>query len=345
MTDKELIKKLNLLKSVQPDSSWKKENRDILLAQISNAVAAPAKIGVFDKFVYDFKNLFAILPRAAWGIICLALILTGGTFSAYAANNAKPGDYFYAAKIWKEKIQLAITFNQEEKAKLDMKLASIHAKEISEVLADPNFNNKKGNEKKAEKLAQNFRAEINTVKERLSEISNIEEKKSSDIAETAAANIAAGMTGASNDDVKVGIGDINKDTDGKVHSVESVKDAAGIQIYDPNAKPNEILNSVKVSTSAAKTLSGGEKTAAASTSAPAAAASTTSVSVSITDTLDKATESFNTKDFNGAKDMLEQVGTIIANIDSGTVKGIVESGTSTAGGDASSGAIGSSSNK
>jgi hypothetical protein len=46
-------------------------------------------------------------------------------------------------------------------------------------------------------------------------------------------------------------------------------------------------------------------------------------------TLDKATESFNTKDFTGATNMLEQVGVIIENIGSGLVKGVTEVGTAT----------------
>jgi len=70
---------------------------------------------------------------------------------------------------------LAMTFDKEQKARLDMKLASIHAKEISEVLASASY---KGNDKKVEQLSQSFEQEINTVKERLSEIGQIQSKNS-----------------------------------------------------------------------------------------------------------------------------------------------------------------------
>ena len=91
-------------------------------------------------------------------------------------------------------------------------------------------------------------------------------------------------------------------------------------------------------------LNGSSSLAASSaTTSSITASSTLGVSDNINVTLDKATQSFDTKDFSETKDMLNQVGKIIANIDSGAVKGTSESGTtSTAGGDPA-GTVGSSS--
>ena len=63
MNDKELIKKLNILKKVRPESSWKKETRDVLLAQISNSVGREIKVSMFEVIAYDLKNFFSFCRR------------------------------------------------------------------------------------------------------------------------------------------------------------------------------------------------------------------------------------------------------------------------------------------
>ncbi|HTX86643.1 MAG TPA: DUF5667 domain-containing protein [Candidatus Nanoarchaeia archaeon] len=337
MNDKELIAELKTLQGIKPEPAWKQETREVLLAQISNSVGAEVKVNGFEIMVYEFKNFFSFLPAAAWAMICLAIILTGGTMGALAAKNSKPGDTLYIAKVWKEKIQLMLTFNQEDKAKLDMKLASIHAQEITEVLSSPNFN-AAGNEKKAEELAQNFQQEINTVKERLSEINRMRDNGSPS---SKVANNASGNSALENDNVKVGIGGIQKASDSKVYSVESGKENTGMQFYNPSGGLKDI-NGAAASSSSRPTSS---TLPAASSSAAAvnAASSTPNASAKINSSLDQAAQSFATKDFTEAKNILDQVGKIIANIDSGSVKGATEAGTSTGGGTESAGGAGSSS--
>ena len=119
MNEKELIKKLQMLKEVRPDSSWKQEARGVLLSQVSNAAGAEVRFGVFEYLAYTLKNSFSVLPKTAWGVICLAVFLAAG-FGVFAADYSKPGDSFYAARILKEKAQLSMTFDKEEKAKLDI---------------------------------------------------------------------------------------------------------------------------------------------------------------------------------------------------------------------------------
>jgi hypothetical protein len=321
MTEKELIRKLNILKQVKLETSWKKETRDVLLAQVSNSAAKEVKIMIWEKVFYDLKNSVAFVPRAAWGAICFILVLASGGFGVYAANYSKPGDYFYTARILKEKTQIAMTFNKEEKVKLDIKLANTHAKEISEVLSDPNY---RGNEKQAKKLAQNFQDEINTVKEGLSEIGKIQEKNSAG----GTANVAANSI--DNNDAKIGIGDLQKDSDGKVLSADYGKDDKGMQIYISSSSKATLGGKISTTTIVEKTLTA-IASGSASTTITASASSTDSAVMSdkINTTLDKATESFNTKDFTGAKDMLEQVSVIIEKINSGEVKETNEAGTST----------------
>ncbi|MDD4902233.1 MAG: DUF5667 domain-containing protein [Patescibacteria group bacterium] len=341
MTDHELIKKLSILKETRPESSWKQEARDVLLAQISNSVGKEIKVNLFEVMAYDLKNIFSFLPATAWAVIGLVIILTGGSLGALAAQNSKPGDNLYIVKVWKENIQLLMTFDQEDKAKLDMKLANIHAREITEILSNPNFN-AAGNQKKAEQLAQNFKQEINTVKERYSEISEMQQKNSALPASGAAANNANGNLAGNNDDAKVGIGGMQKDAEGKVYGVESGKDNKGLQLYDPNAvlKNTAYDGVVTSSLLVPQTVSSNS----VSSLATSTAASSTTTPADINTTLDKATQSFETKDFSGAKDMLDQVGKIIEKIDFGIVKGVSEPGASTSVGN-SAGAVGSSSGK
>jgi hypothetical protein len=322
MHDQELIKKLQSLREIKPESSWKQETRDILLAQLSNSSAEKEiKISPFEVLAYNLKNYFAILPNTAWAIICLVVVLAGGASSALAIKNSQPGDPFYIAKVWQEKIQLAMTFDKADKAKLGMKLASLQAKAISEELSSPDFN-AAANPKKAAQLAQNFQQEINTVKENYSVINKIQ-------AANPAASVPRVAAAINNDDAKVGIGSIQKATDSKVYTVESGKDNKGIQVYTPAAK-------VKASSSISVSP------AVASSAAPAAVLTSTASSSNINDTLDRAAQSFNTKDFSKTENILNQVGEIIDNMDSGAVKGATESGTSTAGA-GSSAAVGSSS--
>jgi hypothetical protein len=336
MTDKELIHKLNILKQVSPEHSWKKETREILLSQISNSAAGEIKINFWEKAAFDLKNVFSFMPRAVWGTICLLFVLSGGAFGAYAAKYTRPGDNFYAARIIKERAQIALTFNKEEKAKLDMKLANIHAREITEVLSSPNFDYKNDG-KKAEKLALNFREEINTVKARLSEIKKIQENN-------AIAGLAVSAQGGG-DNAKVGIGSISNETDKKVYGVEAGKEKNGLQVYEP-AGSRILSGGAKIPTT---TLSGNPADFSSSSLSAvplaAAQASTTNANDKIEETLNRAAESFETKDWSGAKDRLEEVGIIIDKIDQGSVKGASEAATATPEGTVSIGIIGSSSVK
>jgi hypothetical protein len=337
MQDKELVEKLNSLKDLRPDASWKKEARAVLLSQVSNSVGAEVRFGFFEITIDNFKNAFSFLPKAVWGIACLALVLTGGTFSVYAANSSKPGDNFYSARLLKEKIKLAMILNREDKARLDMKMATIRAKEISEVLASPNY---KGDQKNAAKLVENFQQEINTVKERLSEIGNIQDKNyAASIPKPE--RVAVDGSAVDNDDKPVGLGDIKKESDGKVVAVESSKDSRGVQLFEPGAGSKVSLNAMKIPTTTVPGVVSGFKSS--STPATSTPAVIMNVGEEINITLDKAAESFNTKDFSGAKDIMEQVGSIIENIGSGEVKGVSEAGTSTSGGEISIGNAGTSS--
>jgi hypothetical protein len=316
MNDRELIKKISSLKSINADSSWKKETRDILLAQASNSTSLNVKMSWIEICLADIKNLFSFMPASAWGVACMIFILVAGSFGFIGVRNSKPGDTLYNAKMLKDKVQLAITFDQEDKAKLDMKLASMHAIEIADVLSDPD-SNIANDPKKSEELAQNFTKEINTVKERYSEINKLQNSSTSLGVSASGTKTLAGLS----DDGKVGIGGIEKDSSSsKVYSVGAGKDDKGLQIYDSKDKTILSLSSASSSNIAV----------AGTSTAITVTQNSSSTTENINTTLDKASQSFASKDFSETKNILNQVGQIIDNI-SGSVKGAEESGTSTSG--------------
>lgn len=173
MNDKELFKKLNNLKTIKPSEDWKKTNREILRSQIS------AGYNIDDKSESNLKIIWqSIMPREVlmniakpvWvSSLASVLILIIGVGGVYASKNSKPGDSLYIAKIISEKAQMAITFNKKDKAELGLEFATSRAKEMSQVLEQPNKIGDSMN-KKAEQLSQDFKKEISQAKNRLTAI-------------------------------------------------------------------------------------------------------------------------------------------------------------------------------
>jgi hypothetical protein len=219
MTDKELLLQLNSLKEIKPDSAWKTRSREILLSQISGGdyMPLPAKPAGFS-LEYYFKTFFH-QPALVASTIML-VVLSGGIFSVSASHNTKPGDSLYIAKIISEKTRSAITFDDGAKAKLGLEFAGNRAKEIAQVLAEPENGDK---EAKVEKLSQNFKREMGVAKENLKKINGIEN---------------------------------NSEENMEIFSANLGKDDKGMQIYDPNRKEEvKIEEVVKTETVASSTAS------------------------------------------------------------------------------------------
>jgi hypothetical protein len=176
MTEKELLAQLNNLKNIKLDNEWKRNNRDILLAQISagNYSRAEEKITKWAAWlnIFSYAKNFVSQPVAVVTLILCALF-GSGVASIYAARSSKPGDSLYIAKIISEKAQLAVTFGEENKAKLGLEFASNRAKEMTQVLNEEgNSENKK---EQTAKLENDFRNEIKVAKNRLKKMNIIKE--------------------------------------------------------------------------------------------------------------------------------------------------------------------------
>jgi len=102
------------------------------------------------KILADF-----IKPVWAMSLICV-LILVIGVGGVYESKNSKPGDSLYIAKIISEQAQLAMTFNDKDKARLGLEFATNRAKEITQVLEESKEPAAQKSETVA-KLSQNFK--------------------------------------------------------------------------------------------------------------------------------------------------------------------------------------------
>ncbi len=172
MKEKDLLKKLGQLKSIAPDSGWKASCREILYSQMTGQNLNQLESARFSwrMFWGDLiPNVNVKLPQAVWIIILtIAIMSSGGLASVYAARDTKPGDSLYIAKIISEKTKLVLTFDDKEKAKLNLEFAANRAKESAQVLEENTSAEKK--DAKLQELTKNFKDELNQAKNKLGKI-------------------------------------------------------------------------------------------------------------------------------------------------------------------------------
>jgi hypothetical protein len=284
MDEKELIKKLNNLKVIKPDSKWKKNYRNILYSQISAGrqdEETKSNLRIVWESIMPGKILREIAKPVWLTSLASVLILIVGVGGVYASKNSKPGDSLYIAKIISEKAQMAMTFNEKEKAKLGLEFATSRAREITQVLKDSGQNEDINNDK-LEKLSQNFKKEISDVKNRLSTFKTIdknpEKQAKGDELEVFGANL-----GKSNQRMEIS---------------EPVKPVA-----------NEPVQAVVP---------------------PTPIASTTPENLNSPDkALEEAEKLFDEKNYDGTIDKLKEINRAIDQTESGQVKGVSETASST----------------
>jgi hypothetical protein len=181
MTDKKILEQLKGLKSVRLSEETKKENKSVLLSQISNT--SVKKEVPSNNNIFNFKNVFSLMYRPVLvvaGIFVFlsgALIVGGGFY-----DRLKPNDSLYIARIISEKARLNTTFNQEDRELLLARFASSHARDIANILMDSEFNTEE-NQDKVEELNYSFQNEISKVRDSVekdyqeSEEKRLEEEK------------------------------------------------------------------------------------------------------------------------------------------------------------------------
>jgi len=275
MTNQDLTKKLSDLKHVAPSQEWLEKNRVLLLAQISNSGAEtlPAwKVAVIN---FSSFTRAAARPATAFGAFVL-MLLFGSVYSQQIFAQAKPNDSLYIARIISEQVRLNTTFNEATRDKLAVQYASNHAQDITAVLANPEFN-KEENKDKVAKLNDSFKAEMETVKQKITRLN------SSPVVNNNKEELAP----------------VVSETDLEIVIADSTKDEKGIQVQENI--PTAITQSPEV----------GYKT---SGSEEAVAITTPDVVVDKTDAskmLEEVQQLFEAKDYEKASEKIQEVNQIV----------------------------------
>ncbi|MFA5029341.1 MAG: DUF5667 domain-containing protein [Patescibacteria group bacterium] len=175
MTNKELIKGLQELKKLEvggrPQAGWVLSSRQILMSQLNPkaTVSDEAKNQSFYYWRY-FSGTFrqrVFQPVGAFLLIIFALLTYNATVSVASAS--LPGDMLYPIKTAGEKVQLALTFNDESKVKLQMNFVSRRADEMQLIAIQENDNNRKS--KKIVQTAKKITQDNKSLKDSLGKIS------------------------------------------------------------------------------------------------------------------------------------------------------------------------------
>ncbi len=171
---KEILKNLKKLKETESigkaDSSWVKENREILMHQINPT----AKVSDTPFYTYYLQYLADVLKYNVVRPAMLAVLVFTAYFgySAFtlAAMASLPGDSLYPVKILSERVQLVATVSEENKVKLKMDFVSRRGEELKQVVKSD-----RDDKNKATKVAvavRNITTEVKSINESMDKIAS-----------------------------------------------------------------------------------------------------------------------------------------------------------------------------
>jgi hypothetical protein len=316
MTEKELIKKLNSLKSIKLDSNFKEESGRVLYNQISNSS------GGFTASLNVFQKAFGYIAQPMWAVFFVVVVIGGGIFGVQASNYSNPGDSLYIAKIISNKAKLAITFDEEKKTKMRIRFASDHAKDITKFLAE---SNPEEEAKETEKLSKNFKEQIDSVKTKLKEIKVVKKDEGEERGEVAEENVPV--------------------DDEAVFGANLGKEEKGVQISIPDDPISGSSSDENQAEENEEEKAGGEEVSILNNNNEENATGTKAVEEVIEEIdnsnndlekaeeiLNEAESLFDSKNYNGALDKLDEAGIIINSVtgeEDGEVKGEAEAASST----------------
>lgn len=179
--DKKIIEQLRDLQSYKPDPSWKKNNRELLLSQIS-ASSLSLDENLRAKFNLFSFSFFKSMPQPMMAaFLIIAILIGGGMLSFSASKNAIPGDSLYIAKKINEKAKLVITFDEKKKTRLGLEFAQERVAEIQEILKVEGNGNK---EERVNKLVDEVRKEIKIAQNRMNDVEESSNLSDEDLAQT-----------------------------------------------------------------------------------------------------------------------------------------------------------------
>jgi len=236
---KNILSQLHNLKDIKPDKQWKTESQEFLRAHISGGV----ETGVFSKVMVWVKDFAKVSSQPAFALSAFVLILvTGVIFSNPILSDAKPNDSLYIARIISEKAQLNMTFNKESRDKLSAQFATNHAKDITNLMNDPDFHSQEDSEGKIANLSNDFNKEINSARE---SINNINEREKNNYINNINNNVDIDSDSESID--------LANDDEGLVFSADTKKDDKGLEINVQTDNNSETISSLENNETASST--------------------------------------------------------------------------------------------
>ena len=121
------------------------------------------------KIVFPWK-VMKLAARPAMALMTVTALVLGSGLSVSASQLALPGDALYGLKIASEKVQVALTFDKKESAKIHVELAGKRINEIKRIKE-----NADSDERKVQKInvaMDKFKEEISTVQNKLENLKN-----------------------------------------------------------------------------------------------------------------------------------------------------------------------------
>lgn len=210
MTDKQLIKQLKNLKELSPSQCWQKDCRQVLLKQIENSGAH--QISAWQNFLINLKCVGNLAYRPAIGIASFLIVMIGLSFFAHQwFQSSKPNDSLYIARIISERARLNTVLDSNAREIMQARFAMSHAHDISNLLANPEFDFQ-ANSEQVDKLNEDFNREIALAKNR---VASWQEKQSEKLVEVSEVlEYESSPSSPSEEDDLIFIADNNKDETG-----------------------------------------------------------------------------------------------------------------------------------
>lgn len=121
------------------------------------------------KIVFPWK-VMRLVARPALTIFAIFGLVLGSGFSVSASERSLPGDALYGLKIAAEKVQVALTFDKKESARIHVELAGKRINEINKIRENTDSDQKKI--QKINVAMDKFKEEISTVQNKLENLNN-----------------------------------------------------------------------------------------------------------------------------------------------------------------------------
>ncbi|OGF20869.1 hypothetical protein A2316_00580 [Candidatus Falkowbacteria bacterium RIFOXYB2_FULL_38_15] len=173
----DIIKKLKNLREIKPSAEWKTASRDFLLTKIKEEKYSKELFPIQKKSwmmgaseLFFSKEFFSLTLKPAVSFASIVALVLGSGFSVSASQMALPGDTLYSLKIASERVQVALAFKEESRAKIHVELAGKRLNEVKRIKenTDPDKN------QKINIAIDKFQEEIRTVK---TQLDNLGEKQ------------------------------------------------------------------------------------------------------------------------------------------------------------------------